>query len=110
VLAANQIVLYELAHEGTDLESMFLSLTGPGRRRSRRWPGATADPGAAEAARPPRATPHPAAAAGARPAGRYAVIRVIRAELLKLRTTPGPWVVVGVDGAAHRARITPPSS
>jgi len=24
------------------------------------------------------------------------VIRVIRAELLKLRTTPGPWVVVGV--------------
>jgi ABC-2 type transport system ATP-binding protein len=29
VLAANQIVLYELAHEGTDLESMFLSLTGP---------------------------------------------------------------------------------
>jgi hypothetical protein len=27
VLAQNQIVLHELVHEGTDLESVFLSLT-----------------------------------------------------------------------------------
>ena len=75
LLATNQIVLYELAQEGGDLESVFLSLTSRARVR-RRWR---------------RHGP-----AIARTAADGAMINALRAELLKMRTMPGVWVTFGL--------------
>ena len=80
VLAHHQVVVYEMYPEGNDLESLFFQLTES--------LGFTQQPVPAPGQYPRRAGPR---------ARRSPVTRLVRAEVFKLRTTPGPWVILGIN-------------